>query len=76
MCRDKVLGKSQGHSENLILPEKTDKLFIDIEKNGGLTDEEERVTKRIVRRGNRLIDEFEKEKERRIREREVEKFGS
>lgn len=76
MCRDKVLGKNQGHSDNLILLEKADKLFIDIEKNGGLTDEEERVTKRIVRRGNRLIDEFEKEKERRIREREIEKFGS
>ena len=76
VCRDKVLGKNQGHSDNLILLEKTDKLFIDIEKNGGLTDEEERVTKRIVRRGNRLIDEFEKEKERRIREREIEKFGS
>ena len=76
MCRDKVLGKNQGHSDNLILLEKTDKLFIDIEKNGGLTDEEERVTKRIVRRGNRLIDEFEKEKERRLRQREIEKFGS
>ena len=59
-----------------VIVEKTDKLFIDIEKNGGLTDEEERVTKRIVRRGNRLINEFEKEKERRIREREIEKFGS
>ncbi len=76
VCRDKDLGKNQGHSDNLILLEKADKLFIDIEKNGGLTDEEERVTKRIVRRGNRLIDEFEKEKERRIREREIEKFGS
>ena len=62
MCRDKVLGKNQGHSDNLILLEKTDKLFIDIEKNGGLTDEEERVTKRIVRRGNRLIDELKRRK--------------
>lgn len=76
MCVEIRFGKNQGHSDNLILLEKTDKLFIDIEKNGGLTDEEERVTKRIVRRGNRLIDEFEKEKERRIREREIEKFGS
>ena len=72
----KSLGKNQGHSDNLILLEKADKLFIDIEKNGGLTDEEERVTKRIVKKGNRLIHEFEKEKERRIREREIEKFGS
>ncbi len=76
VCRDKDLGKNQGHSDNLILLEKADKLFIDIEKNGGLTDEEERVTKRIVKKGNRLIHEFEKEKERRIREREIEKFGS
>ncbi|UVP00725.1 hypothetical protein NXV86_12810 [Bacteroides sp. BFG-257] len=51
MCRDKDLGKNQGHSDNLILLEKADKLFIDIEKNGGLTDEEERVTKRIVKKG-------------------------
>jgi hypothetical protein len=71
VCRDKDLGKNQGHSDNLILLEKADKLFIDIE-----TDEEERVTKRIVKKGNRLIHEFEKEKERRIREREIEKFGS
>lgn len=70
------MGKNQGHSDNLILLEKTDKLFIDIEENGGLTNEEERVTKRIVKRGNRLIDEYEKEKERRMREREIEKYGA
>lgn len=51
MCRDKVLGKNQGHSDNLILLEKTDKLFIDIEKNGGLTDEEERVTQTYRKNG-------------------------
>lgn len=76
MCVEIRFGKNQGHSDNLIYWRRQNKLFIDIEKNGGLTDEEERVTKRIVRRGNRLIDEFEKEKERRIREREIEKFGS
>ncbi len=50
MCRDKNRVKRQHHSDNLILLEKVDKLFIDIIKSGGLTDEEERVTKRIVKK--------------------------
>lgn len=76
MCRDKNGVKRQHHSDNLILLEKVDKLFIDIIKSGGLTDEEERMTKRIIKKGRKLIDEYEKEKERRIREREIKKFGS
>lgn len=73
MYKDEV--KKQNHSENLILLERVDKLFINIIKNGSLTDEEKRVTKRIVKKGIRLIDESEKEKERRIREKEIEKYG-
>lgn len=63
------------HSTNLVLLKEVETIFTNLKEKGGLTDQEERIVRRIVRDGVKLIDEYEAEKEKRIREREIEKYG-